>query len=736
MASLTFDAWATTPNSTIVLAGNTKQVPDIPRWNSNLDIGLPRPCIDGRWGLSEYSIVPQPFDPKFPYLAWMPTHNFARLGLRTKINQFRVIEDTGSPNSVFVRNSGWMHRGHLRTEIREELQQDVVHYIDLVNDIIRREADPSSRVGSEETRPPVIALVRAHNSAFCTRFAYLTFRDLLEYIAGLQRSVAELQAYSMWHDRMHYGDLPSSNRSFELGLRGSIAHTPEEYNDLKRLGVPVWLEIPSADGYGLDAGKETKVIQLQIETRTWNQMQVSPFLRDLNNGCLAHNKPLEYYPPMVADVNKYEAAARGYWPREDKLRRDLRCATDVMSMLKNIPLSGENHNQSTALAKEVRDAGAVAGELMEQYAADRAIAPTAEVVMPATAHSNSTRGGKSKWLRQFLDTKTRYDNTPWAPKFIDPWCTVRHNSDYYPLVHDIKLEPKSTQLLLYIAPLHTCSLALQNRRKCTTHSLSGCASDDLGWHAFGTTFQTHWCGGITTQQWRDVLSGQYWKLRHPCNTEPAFELRKFWRNGGPLIFEDDEATAAEDDISPEFPGSLTGRLEPGHLGDDKVKALILWDLALCHSQLQLDRADEILYAAHQEDGVHLTIRRTRRADVFHDPKWHWRIPKELPPWEKPLSDPARRHWLSRLLEVVRYWPSASKMGWFLAEQGFDKIKPVSGKRIEAIFCNGLGEGKLHALEMALVAVYYQGVFDALGILAIGLTKRPTESAEMEPFFLM
>ncbi|KAJ6503624.1 hypothetical protein C8R45DRAFT_1185359 [Mycena sanguinolenta] len=732
MTSLTFDAWATTPNSTIVLAGNTKQVPDIPALNSHLDIGLSRPCIDGRWGLFEYSVVPQPFDPKFPFLAWMPTHNFARLGLPTKINRFRVVEDITSPNSVFVRNSGWMHRGHLRTEIREELQQDVAHYIEHVNDIIRKEADPSSRLGSPETRPPVIALVRAHNTAFCTRFAYLTFRDLLEYIAGLQRSVAELQAYSMWYDRMHYGDLPLSNRTFELGLRGSIAQTPKEYNDLKRLGVPVWLEIASADGYVLDAGKETKMTPLHIETRTWNQMRVSHFLRDSANGRLAHNKPLEYYPPMVTDARKYEAAARGYWLRKDKLRRDLRCAKDVMSMLMDIPLSGENHNQSAAVAMQVRDTGTIAGELMEQYANDRAIAPTAEVVIPATARSKPP-GGKSKWLRQFLDTKTRYDDMPWAPKYVDPWCMVRHNSDYYPLVHNIQLEPKCTQLLLYIAPpphlflgftkpekMHTAFFIWMCIRRPWLARIRSNVADPLVW-------------GLTTKQWRDILSGQYWRLRHPQGT---FELRKFWKSGGPLIFEDDHTATSEHNISPEMPGSPTGRLEPVYFADDSAKALVLWDLALCHCQLQLDRADEILYTGRLGDEARCSMRRIQRADLFHSSKGLWMIPSELPPWEKALSDPSRRLWLSQLLEVVRYWPSASKMDWFLAEHGFQAVKAVSGKRVEAIFCNRLSQGDLYTLETSLVAVYYQGVFDALGILAVGLTKRPAMTVEIEPLYFM
>ncbi|KAJ6465462.1 hypothetical protein C8R45DRAFT_939653 [Mycena sanguinolenta] len=642
--SLVYDGWACTPNSSIVLAANTKEVPDIPHWNSNLSVtGVP--CLDGRWGLSEYSTVPQLFDPEFPYLAWMPTQRFARLGLPTMINTFRVIEDVTAPNSVFVRNSGWQHRGHLRTEIWEKLQEDVVHYIESAGRIIRNEADPSLRVGSPEARPPVIALVRAHNSAFCMRFAYLTLRDLAEYIAGLQRSVAELQAYTMWYDHMHYSDLPSSNRSFELGLRGSIARTVEEYNLLRRLGAPVWLEIEESQESLLDPKKKTRVTLLRVETRIWEEMPVSHFLRNSTQGCLVHNKPLEYYPPSVVDASKYERAARGYWPREDKLRRDLRCRDDVLSMLKNTTFSGENHNQSTGLASR-------SSQFME--AADRAIAPTPEARPSETKRPTEQR---SKWLRQFLDTKQHYTAIAWAPKSFEAWDVTRHNSDYYPLVHNIELQPKCSTLLLYVAPPRHLFLGIQKPEKLADSLFIWMCIRRPWLSRIGTDLSDPISWGITTQKWRDVLSGQYWKHRHPCNAEPGFELHKFWRNGGPLILEDDEAMAAEDDISPEFPDSLTGRLEPRHLDHDDVKALILWDFALCYTQLQLDRADEILYAARQQDGVDLSIRRARRArrsDVFHDPKWHRRIPRELPPWEKPLSDPSRHHWLSCLLEVVRY----------------------------------------------------------------------------------
>jgi hypothetical protein len=74
------------------------------------------------------------------------------------------------------------------------------------------------------------------------------------------------------------------------------------------------------------------------------------------------------------------------------------------------------------------------------------------------------------------------------------------------------------------------------------------------------------------------------------------------------------------------------------------------------------------------------------------------------------------------------------MEWLLAEQNFTTVKGAGGKSAEAKFCEELSDGKLHLLEMSLVAAYYQGIFDALGILAIGILQRPTASDVLDAFY--
>ncbi|KAJ6624021.1 hypothetical protein B0H10DRAFT_1943513 [Mycena sp. CBHHK59/15] len=531
-----YDAWSHTPNGTIVLASNTKVVPNLPFWNDALQES-PMPRIDGRWGMSEYLSVPQPYDASSPYLAWLPTHNFRRIGMPTDINSFDITEDPKTPNTIFVRHPGWKHWGHLNTELREKLQQDVIFYIDQVDTIIVKLSKDSPAFWSNysHVQLPVIALVYAHNSAFCMRFPHLTYRDLLEYLAGLQRAVSELQAFIMWYDRIQYADIPSNSCGFELGLRGSIANTCEEYNLLRRLGVPVWLQLATSDLLVPDPQKETTCLSLHVETRLWSGMPVSISLKDIHKGKLVHNKPLEYYPPCVKEPRQYESAARGYSVRFDIFNRDLKSADDVLEMVRSTNPTGVNHNVSSSLAHRVRETGSTAAELMEQYASDRAVAP----VMDADKNSPALigcPGEKSKWYRQYIEICKSHNVSLWAPKHTEAWNMGSHNT-YYPLHHDIQLIPKCKDLLLFVAPPPHLFLGIKKADKlnmfffiwmCIRRPwLSRVHRDDgdpISW-------------GLTTQKWREILGGYYWKLRHPKELDPVpFTLRRFWRHGGPLIF--------------------------------------------------------------------------------------------------------------------------------------------------------------------------------------------------------
>ncbi|KAJ7160770.1 hypothetical protein C8R46DRAFT_1038007 [Mycena filopes] len=419
------------------------------------------------------------------------------------------------------------------------------------------------------------------------------------------------------------GSVPRSSRSFELGLWGSIAKSPSEFALLSSLGAPVWWELGVSTCDGLDSNKETALTSLRIETRVWEDVVPAAALhRDVHKGRLVHNKPLEYYPPAVTDPSKYESAARGYFYRADTVHRDAGSFKDVLEMVKNTSSSGENRTHFVVLAAEIRAAGSLAGDLVEKYAADRAIAPTADAFVPADTRSKR-KGERSKWSRQFEDMKKHSDAVPWAPRLIDSWKLASHNNDYYPLIHNIQLEPKCKDLLLYVLPPPHLFVGIQSATKLQTYffiwicirrpwlSRIHRASDD----------PAVW--GFTTQTWRDILSGHYWKLCHPKDCETGFDTRKFWKFGGPLIFEDDDIGSFEPDISPHLQGSKSGRLEPVHFLNDGVKALILWDLALCHSQLQLDRADEVLSAALIQDAEARSIRRARRADIFFSPGWNW-----------------------------------------------------------------------------------------------------------------
>ncbi|KAJ6600654.1 hypothetical protein B0H10DRAFT_1958776 [Mycena sp. CBHHK59/15] len=415
----------------------------------------------------------------------------------------------------------------------------------------------------------------------------------------------------MWYDRIQYADIPSNSRGFKLGLRGSIANTREEYNLLQRLGVPVWLQLATLDLLVPDPQKETTCLSLHVETRLWSGMPVSISLKDIHKGKLVHNKPLEYYPPCVKEPRQYKSAARGYSVRFDIFNRDLKSADDVLEMVRSTNPTGVNHNVSSSLAHRVRETGSTAAKLMEQYASDRAVAPVMDADKNPPALIGCP-GEKSKWYRQYIEICKSHNVSLWAPKHTEAWNMGSHNT-YYPLHHDIQLIPKCKDLLLFVAPPPHLFLGIKKADKLNTFFFI--------WMCIRRPWLSHvhrddgdpisW--GLTTQKWREILGGYYWKLRHPKELDPVpFTLRRFWCHGGPRIFGDEAEDVWETDISPVMTTSLTGQLEPEHFADDGIKALILWDLALCHAQLQLDRADEILYAHSLKDARQHTIRRLRK----------------------------------------------------------------------------------------------------------------------------
>lgn len=304
----------------------------------------------------------------------------------------------------------------------------------------------------------------------------------------------------------------------------------------------------------------------------------------------------------------------------------------------------------------------------------------------------------------------------------------------YPMVHNIKLTPKCKDLLLFLSP--PPHLFMNTTEEKCSQMLFVWTCIRKPWLSrmdrdIECTELVSW--GLTTQQWREILGGTYWKFKHPKDSVPKFTWRKFWRYGGALIFGDEQDDWHSMELSPKVLTSSTGRLEPSHFCDDRLKQLVLWDLALCHAQLQLDRTDEVLFAhSLAEDQIKLIKRRARRIGLFHEADWA--IPTRLlPPWERQNSERQKRHWLARFMEVIMEWPCASQMAWFLEEEGFRAVTVQQGQTKIGAFCERLSDDKIKMLEISAVAVYYQGVFDALGILATGVVKRP-ELIMLTPFF--
>lgn len=155
--------------------------------------------------------------------------------------------------------------------------------------------------------------------------------------------------------------------------------------------------------------------------------------------------------------------------------------------------------------------------------------------------------------------------------------------------------------------------------------------------------------------------------------------------------------------------------------------MILWDISLVNVQVQFDQADELLVPHSSIDLVEWEIRRDRRRDMFH--LRGWLIAGGIPPWEQPYDVP-RRRWVSRLLELLRLWPSIKSAHPMLKDLHTRKgllWESMSSGELDDIIKERLTVKETNNLERELISVFCQGVFDSLGVLTVALMKRPKVS---------
>ncbi|KAJ7474232.1 hypothetical protein FB451DRAFT_1398221 [Mycena latifolia] len=250
------------------------------------------------------------------------------------------------------------------------------------------------------------------------------------------------------------------------------------------------------------------------------------------------------------------------------------------------------------------------------------------------------------------------------------------------------------------------------------HAQSGFASFDIA---------------LTAQEWRDVLSGVYFKCRnvfkgkkYDPTVDRRFDIATFWEFGGPLVF-----GADDDPTEDKTPLCKDGtKLQPSEFESGRLKAFMLWDLSILHCQVQLDRADVLLFDPSSSEPQQALIRIEARCTLFRPDGCNLSL--TMCPWDN-LDPSVRKPWFNKFQTILCAWPNF--------EAAVHQIHGLRDARDRAKFIASSGLVDLDALlapdyeefEAAMIYVYYQGVVDALGRMPIVPFKRPTYVPDLQRF---
>ena len=272
----------------VILASNVDIIPSPPpRYQAAV-------MVDGLWGEHEWTLYPQPYCHKFPYLPWLrlPSKNAASDVLTLPVHKKMWQAHPNKSNIHLVDPS-------LFGEFKDKLEEVKAAVLNPFHDII-------TDTRFSHVQPPKMAYSRAFEALDRLESEFGAWRDFVEVVRGLQRSLLELLAFAdWWHDTQQGEDF---RPPFRVPTRGSLFDDEGLYANHVRWSIASYLIIRN-DRFALDPDKRVDLLPRN-----------SSRLDMMSNQPLVHSLHLWYYPPHVKDVySSFEGAARGYTDHLDTL---------------------------------------------------------------------------------------------------------------------------------------------------------------------------------------------------------------------------------------------------------------------------------------------------------------------------------------------------------------------------------------------------------------------------------
>ncbi|KAI9569286.1 hypothetical protein HD554DRAFT_599694 [Boletus coccyginus] len=678
-----FDKWSTLPNGTTVLAKNAPYIPC-----PVSDDEPPFPRADGSWGPHEITLLPQPHDHEHPYLVHILVegHDCFRLPRSVTCHRFK--------DSDFYRYPPLPRRGHIKETVVSAWKDEIDSYrcrvLHLYGELQTAHPGPY--------KAPTIAIGRAEDTIFIITHNIMSYRDAVEYTRGLQRFVAEIQAFIIWGNNI-LGRSLMDHQPVRQCFRGAYVTSSTDFEYLSSFGVPVFY-LTALSSSELPPSRYVHITELTslCEFRTWTDIDVMRHQKDVIKGKLLHSKPLMFYPPHVdrSDPLAFERAARGYGVREDTMSFDRRLVID------SAIVNGRAHKSSVPRKPKPQES-----DWRRQVKSIREDWPSWGCDWDYFWHYHAVQDG----LPQHTDSESPVPSHG------------AHFTYTVPPVHllsNVRSDEKRAKVCFtWVCIRRIWLLRYQEYR--VNHSSRIVATTNEG--VPPSSFHLH------TQTWRDVLSGHWWR-KNSWPPQSDYDHCVFWRHGGPQLlgFSQEQLEQEQGDPADAYysqSDDLSPLLSPGRrlrLGDFENKALcnmVVYDLALTNHKLQFEEVDDFLMHIDSMSLKDRLVRLEARRDLFRS---SWDIPKAAFPWHDASweSTPNWKQavpWYTRFCRLLSSWPREND------RESIDWDKDLSE----------LDRWCFTSYSRSLVIFYRHTVFRVLGIAVAPLLRFPSVDT-LDPIF--
>ena len=648
---LVYTCWASADewrHGFVMLGANVYSIPAPPPQSD------PVVCVDGFWGAHEWMVYPQLYRREFPYLAWIPLR---RRSLSRSV-----------PSDVLTRPvEKMMWRAHpLRSDchlVNPELFEELTIKWQSIKEALKHPFDlVSSQPSFSSIVRPMKAYTRAFEALNKLEKDFRAWRDFVEVLRNLQRSLLELSAFLDWWKDVCAGD--SFQSPIRTPTRGAVFRDERLYADHARWSVASYLLIPKP-AFALDPAK--KVPLSPHESCSTRPMTLQPLVHSLHHW---------YYPPLVDDVAaNLETAARGYHERLDTFRptKELKRTLDKMENKKN-----DEGKHMLDFSLNHTNVSCTAGRMAKKARMD------------AASHLSQSNHPE---LRRLTDAGAA---PAWFPETQEVWMVaVGH-------VSHLKLAPSTSPRRFSLPPIKLFwGSNEENQRIFYYHFLllRGALLER----------RTSDLPPLTTGEWKTILGNTYWKTQWPKQDDSptTFDPNVFWKHGGPLFFGDirsADVAAGRHDPTRLLPCHCVVQMSTAD--DPDVRQVILYYLNSFHIYEEIKAMERI------------QLKDTFEKRWIHKECWVYHIAEMWDPVGGTsesrffCNKKAWRIWLFSVREVVMDWDGFDSWDW-------DGISNVRTLNVDSL----LGP-VFRRLTVRLLAFYIHSFVSHLGYYPSSLLHPP------------